>query len=272
MFNEFKSLELFRHQVASRVDKSIKRYADKSKTNADIIGGTVTSAFISLLVVYLGHGYVNQNNPWMAVLLLVFSLIVYIVAYFAYKGILKIVRNIYYNTKRHKDAMDQDAIKELIDNFDHIACDNNLVAKGFMSAFDNLGGNDDQDIKEFYYYEVLYYTEVAASITQEIVDQEDHCINTLDYKKHVDLHRIINQLDLIEKACTFLNDNIDDKCLVEDINLKSIIIHRILGIEEQTKSIRKKCVDFKSSYFSDSKVDAIPKLVEIKNNIKQKGN
>ena len=101
MFNEFKSLELFRHQVSSRVDKSLKQYADQSKENAEKIVSMIFSACASLLIAYLSHSYIEKDDPIKALIFFAFFIIIFVFLFFLSRWVSKKVESVVYNIKHH---------------------------------------------------------------------------------------------------------------------------------------------------------------------------
>lgn len=257
MFNEFKNLELFRHQVSSRVDKSLKRYSDQSKNSAEKITSTIFSACCSLVIAFLSHAYINQDNSCKTILSFLLFIAAYIAAYFISRFLSKIIEAIIYNLKHHGSQLTEREVKELIDDFYHIACDNNLIGKVFSKSFE---AEKDVDIKEYEFYELYYYVNVSADITLRILENASSCINTLQRVNAVDLHRLYNQLDMLMTAKSFLLDHIGDDELDAPDNLKLVIISQIFALEDKLKRIKKLCDEFREDNFSDSQVQLLRRM------------
>lgn len=186
-----------------------------------------------------------------AVILLGVFIVAYIGAYYLSHYIKKWLGTAAYNIKHHGQKLTDLEAKELVDDFDHIACDNNLVGKLFTKAFNS---EKDKDIKEYEFYELYYYVNVSSEITLRILENADLCINTLDKVTAVDLHRIYNQLDMLTTAKSFMLQHISDPDLDAPSNLKLVIISQIFALEERLKLIKEKCDCFLSDHFSDSQV------------------
>ena len=251
MYNDFKSLELFRHQVSSRVEKSLRHYAEQSKNSAEKLTSNVFSACSSLLVAFLSHEYINQNHNHQAIITFVAFVVAYILSFFIFKLVSKVFRSISYNLQHHGTGLSENEAKELVDDFDHIACDNNLVGKMFLRSYIT---ETDKDIKEYEFYEILYYVNVSANISLRILDNSDTCVNTMDKVTAVDLHRIYDQYDMLCAARVFLLEHIKDEEIDVPENLKLIIISEIFSLEKTLKKIKEKCDKFMSDHFSDDKI------------------
>ena len=242
MFSEFKSLELFRHQVSSRVEKSMRRYADQSKKSSEKITNNIFSACCSLLVSFLAYNYFAQNTPKKVIIPFLLFIIAYIIAYWASHWIIKGLSSAKYNLKHHGQTLTNLEAKELVDDFDHIACDNNLIGKLFTRAFES---EKDVDVK------------VSSDITLRVLENSKLCINTLEKTSAVDLHRIYNQLDMLTTAKDFLLNHISDKELDAPENLKLVIISQIYSMEEKLNRIKEECDNFKNDHFSDKQVELL---------------
>lgn len=211
MYVSFKNFELLRHQISTRIDRSIRDYASEINSNADTISSTIFSASFSLVITYVG----KENGVNGLIQFVIFS-VAYIIAFFAYRWLLKKARVWYHDSKRHGGAPSSREIKELIDNFDHIACDNNLIVRSFMHQYES---ESVLCLGTFEFYELLYYATVSANTTLSILDHSDTCINTLDEISRVDLHRIYNQLDMLKEAKEFLVNHCMDKRIYNNIGL-----------------------------------------------------
>ena len=178
-------------------------------------------------------------------------MVVYIIAYFIYKHILYLAEKISYNLKHHGTTITDREAKEYIDNFDHIACDNNLVGKEFIKIYSR---EKDIDLKSYDFYELYYYVNVSAEIMLSVLNNSEQCLNTLSTTTKIDLHRIYNQLNMSKSATKFLLDHIKDNDIALDYNLMLVIIFQIDKLSEKLDLIEEKCDTYKDQYFSDKQV------------------
>lgn len=249
MYESFKNFELLRHQVSTRIDKSLKGYSDESKSNADNISSTIFSACFSLVTTYVSEG---TNASRMNIF--VQFVIAYIVAFFVYKYVAKKIRKIYYHLKRHGGSTDNQEIKELIDNFDHIACDNNLIAREFMQKYQS---ENELCLSTFEFYELYYYAKVSAETTLSVLDHANTCVNTLSDSSRVDLHRIYNQLSMLLIIKDFLMANCVDIKIDIQPNLRLVLIDQIHRLSKILELIQLKCDEFRDTHFSDLQIKAL---------------
>ena len=249
MYETFKNFELHRHQISTRVDKSLKDYADDGKNNADNISSTIFSACVSLVIAYISEEFTTNTF-----LIFVLFLVAYPVAFLTYKFLLQKCRKAYYNTKRHGNKIKKSEIKELLDNFDHIACDNNLVAKKFLEQYEQ---EDQLELRTFEFYELLYYAKVSAEKTMSILEHSNSCINTLSNSSRIDLHRIYNQLNMLLVTRDFLLANCLDKRIDIHDNLRLVLIDQIHEVAKMLEKIQQKCDEFRDAHFSDIQVEEL---------------
>lgn len=249
MYVSFKNFELLRHQISTRIDRSIRDYASEINSNADTISSTIFSASFSLVITYVG----KENGVNGLIQFVIFS-VAYIIAFFAYRWLLKKARVWYHDSKRHGGAPSSREIKELIDNFDHIACDNNLIVRSFMHQYES---ESVLCLGTFEFYELLYYATVSANTTLSILDHSDTCINTLDEISRVDLHRIYNQLDMLKEAKEFLVNHCMDKRIEIESELRPVLIDQIHRLADKLDLIQTKCDSFREENFSPLQVDKL---------------
>lgn len=251
MFRSFKSLELFRHQVSSRVDRSLREFANQSKESADKISSTVFSACFSLVISFLSQEFINQGKIIKGIITFILFIAAYIIAYLLYKRISNIIDKICYNVRHHGTGMTEREAKELIDDFDHIACDNNLVGKEFIK---NYKREKDADLKEFDFYELYYYIKVSADLTLDVLSHSDLCVNTLTTSTGVDIHRLYNQLNMLISARDFLLNRIKSKEISLDTNLLLVVISQIDALSDKLLKIQEECDKFRDQHFSTVQV------------------
>lgn len=251
MYETFKNLELHRHQISTRVDKSLKDHADDGKSNADNISSTIFSACFSLVITYISEELTTNT-----ILIFALFLVAYIAAFILYRFLLQKFRKIYYNTKRHGKEIKRYEIKELLDNFDHIACDNNLAAKKFLEQYKQ---EKTLELSTFEFYELLYYAKVSAEKTMSILEHSDCCINTLSNISRIDLHRIYNQLNMLLVTKDFLLANCLDIKIDIHENLRFVLIDQIHEVAKMLEIIQQKCDEFREAQFSDIQVEELKK-------------
>lgn len=254
MYNDFKNLELLRHQVSSKIDKSLRQYAEQNKKDAEKITSNIFSACSSLLVSFLTYSHIQNHNYKMALLLFAIFISTYVIAYYASKIVTKKVTGIVYNLKHHQQKISEREAKEIVDDFDHIACDNNLIGKVFARAYNK---ETDIDIKEYEFYELYYYIRVSAQLTRKVLENRDICVNTMEYVKGIDLYRLYNQLDMLKTAREYLLDHVNDNEIDAPGNLRYVLVQQIVSLKENIDYIEGACNEFNKEHFSDKKTDAL---------------
>lgn len=251
MFRSFKNFELLRHQVSTRVDKSLREYAEQSKNSADKIASAIFSSCFSLAVSFVSSKFIKEDKFITALFIFLLFVFVYIVAYLLYKKISSWLEKTSYNLKRHKTKLSKREVKEYIDNFDHIACDNNLLGKEFIKKYNS---EKDTDLKAFDFYELYYYTKVSADITLDILEHSALCVNTLKTSTKVDLYRIYNQLNMLKKAKDFLIANHKGKEVDMQENLRIVLASQMDDLCDKLGEIEKKCDLFLEQNFSNEQI------------------
>lgn len=204
MIKDLKNLELLRYQLSSRVNKNFKKNSNQSQYSSDKIISAVFSAASSIVIGYLTDFLCDSKNFFGVILGFLSFVIIYLLVYFASKKFIKYVHNYTYNNAIHGKNISQEKIKEIIDDFDHIVCDNNLNVKIYIEAFD---AEKDNQLKEFIFYEIYYYTNVAAQKTSLVMKYNSECLNSLYKNSAIDVFRVDNQLNMMNSAKDFLKNN-----------------------------------------------------------------
>ena len=197
-------------------EKSFRAFARQNEEKSEQLASTVFSTALSLIASFLSEKYIQSFSTTLnvAMILLVFVggfVISYNVYILVFRKILRLKKGL----KRYARKESYIEIKELIDSFDHIACDNVLIAKEFMQHFDP---QNDQELSTFYYFEVIYYSKIAAKKTLRILNNPQVCINSENKTDAIDIFRIKNLCNILKQILEFICNHkalisIDDKML-----------------------------------------------------------
>ena len=202
ILQSFKSLELLRYYVGVNFEKTFKRYTTKTEEKIEQLASTVVSTPISIIVSWYVDHILCITNIIIEILVVFVSfvfgfLICYNIFLWIYRRFLKIKRSL----KKYKRKSTAHEIKEVIDNFDHIACDNILVAKEFMQHFDP---QKDKQLSTFYYYEIIYYAKNATDKILIILNNPQNYINSRYKNDAIDLFRIKNICNILVEISNFI--------------------------------------------------------------------
>lgn len=237
MLRSFKNLELLRYYIGINFEKNFRAFAKQNEEKNEQLASTVFSTALSLIASFLSTKYIQFFSVPLnvAIILLVFVvgfIISYNVYICAYRKILRVKKSL----KRYKRKTSAIEIKEIIDSFDHIACDNVLVAKEFMQHFDP---QSDLELSTFYYFEIIYYAKTAAKKTLKILNNSNNCINSKDKTDAIDLFRIKNLCVILKQILQFISEHkgeisIDDK-------MRPSLDHQVGLLEQDITKAYKKC-------------------------------
>lgn len=237
MLRSFKNIELLRYYVGINFEKNFRAFAKQNEEKNEQLASTVFSTALSLIASFLSTKYIQSLSVPLIVAIILFVFVVgFIISYnvyiCAYRKILRVKKGL----KKYKRKTSAIEIKEIIDSFDHIACDNVLVAKEFMQHFDL---QRDLDLSTFYYFEIIYYAKTAAKKVLKILNNSSNCINSKDKANAIDLFRIKNLCVILEEILQFISDhkseiNIDDK-------MRPSLDHQVNLLEEDITKACEKC-------------------------------
>lgn len=221
MFKEIKHLELTRHHLIVKTRKLMDRRQSEETSSFDKLNGVIFSSAFSLFTTLLLKFLFIDNNDRASLNQTVSASIFQVVLYFSLAIISYIVlysiSKICYNyisgkLKKFKAAVsthcpDYSAQKnkELIDDFDHIALDNLLLA---YESIDEMKTASNTQIATFYFYELIYYLKTAVAITSDITSQfrQKNCVNIEGNTDGVDLFRLINVQNMMSEIYMFIDE------------------------------------------------------------------
>ena len=265
MFKNYKSLELMRHHMLTKSKKVFYDHSQNESGGFNKLSEVVFSSALSLFLTYLAKFYFvdDKNIPLPVskiIILFILAIIIYCVLFVTirklYSNISEKIAHIRYQKSIHAPETSAQRIKELVDDFDHIAFDNLIIAYEFLDEFKSNEHN--VEITTFYFHESVYYLRTAINKTQEIVhpDVMKRCLNICGNANGVDVFRLINAHKIM---CEILNRieyefnnskssysliNTYNETLKESLKFQLTQIHRDVDIigercEEAKKQIKK---------------------------------
>lgn len=245
MIESFKNFERLRYRLSNdmrEIASSTKRNSNNAKNQvSNTIFATVFTSFVTEIAFkHDGNGYEIGK----VLILLILFILVYIISYALYNYIYKALSNLWDAEKVHKLERGPHKIIQIQKDFDNIACDSVLVAKSYIDTYNSLQNNSsNQNLKIFYYYEVMHYLDTAAEKTEELLFYKEECIRTMRTALGVDIYRIRNLTNIMEEIQTFLdqeyhnicNNNVPEKDAIE--YQYNQIKHKVNDIEDGLNSI-----------------------------------
>lgn len=246
MFSSFKNIELSRYSLSANLSKVEENLIKQNSSNVSLLAGSIFSGAFSVLATYASIKY-SSNFTWKIALLnvIVFS-ISFIISFYIYKIFCFIAKLIKNTIRKENLASTPSEIKQIIDDFDHIACDNILVAYEFQKSFES---EPNINVANYYYHEIVYYLKVSIDKTSKVMENGKNCLNTLITANKVDLFRVENLLDMMSEIYNFLNRNDIKSKIVIDPKLRSSFDSKISNIKVSIDNLKDSCDTFKKENF-----------------------
>jgi hypothetical protein len=245
-------LELTRHYVTEKTKYAIQEAVSQNKKNSSNLSEIVFSSSFSLLATFISEKFfLNTNSPlklatWLYVLLLIVRFILaFVISLLIFRKICKIIAKVYSNRVVHSPDISDPEIKEIIDDFDHVALDNLLIAKELTDSIPSLIQDGNKEIATFYYHEAIYYLGISVAKTTTILDgyHREKCLNINGNTLGIDLFRVYNAYSMMNIIINKLENLFDDITHPNDKMKSSLkdqkgrIISRIKNIKEISDEI-----------------------------------
>ena len=240
MFASFKNTELFRYFVRVDLNNGIDKILKQNKSSFSLIAGSIFSGSFSILGTYFGMKEIEYSSFCKIVITSALFTLLFVIGMGLFKVFIFLGSFIYNAVKKEKTPS-KTKVKELIDNFDHIACDNILISQNFINAYNDK--NTPIFLKEFYFYEVVYYTNVSLSIIQKLIYNKNLCINDKNNTNRIHLFRLENVLFMINDIYEFIDDN-KEKIGVDTVlqpsvnNMVAELYNKLDNLIKQCKKIK----------------------------------
>lgn len=99
--------------------------------------------------------------------------------------------------KRGVLLLDEIKCKQLVDEFDHTACDAIIFARNFALKIPNISNPEISESERYNYYEAIYYLEKAAKIARDVYTQRNGCISITNNPNGITIHRYENVIHML---------------------------------------------------------------------------
>ena len=233
MIDSFKNFERLRY----RLSNDMRELASDNKENSDSLKGqmsntvfaTIFSAFITEVALKdNGNGY----DFCMIMKMITVFVIIYITSYILYGFLYNKIMKIWKARKIYSINSGMDKMIQIQKDFDNIACDSILVARGYRNAYDELENiPSNKTLKIFYYYEIMHYLDVSCEKTEDLIKHKENCIRTMDEAIGVDIFRVVNIKSMMEELDGFLEGEFNNLCVDE---------HQKVAIQYQREQLKTK--------------------------------
>lgn len=259
MFKNLKYLELTRHHMYKKTKKAIKDFTNNEDSEFHKLAEVVFSSALSLFLAYLTENYfvpykTGHLKIMDIVILFLGGIVLYCLFYMCTKKIYAImskkIEDRRYNRQIHFPDVSTQKNKELIDDFDHIAFDNLIVA---CELLEEIKYTRDLEIRSFCFHEVIYYLKIAIRKTKEVThpDRREQCLNIFGNVNGIDIFRLYNIWDIMKKIHYQINEilkNNDEENTVQiyDDKLKNVLYFQIKEIGDDIEEIARRCDDAKN--------------------------
>lgn len=238
---------------------AIKDFTNREDSEFHKLIEVVFSSALSLFLTYLTETFFapDKSEPLKVLDLLILfvgGIILYCALYISirkvYAKISKKIENIRYNRQLNSPNVSAQKNKELIDDFDHIAFDNLIVA---CELLEEIQQSNDIEVRTFCFHEVIYYLKIAIKKTKDVThpDRRKQCLNIFGNANGIDVFRLCNILEIMNNIYSnlqsILKDNENKKTIQEyDKELKSVLQFQIKEIDCDIKEISNRCENAKN--------------------------
>ena len=205
MVDSFKNFERLRYRLSSDISQIADDLEANSSDTKKSLVNTIFATVFSGCITEVAFMSSTPQPLWSEIVKRVVAFVaIYIVAYGFYMALVPLVHRFFDLFNRKKThAKKRNEVDQCIKEFDNIACDSVLLARGYM---DDLSETNDQLLKKFYYYEIMHYLRTANVKILTLLVNEEKCIKKPNMNKGVEIYRIDNILSIEEKIFDFLMD------------------------------------------------------------------
>lgn len=238
MIDSFKNFERLRYRLSNDMKNLVADSKGKSDDMREQISNTVFATVFSAFVTEMAFSSDDTSFNFLTILCQIALFCgIYILAYIGYNFIyIKIVEQW---QKRKVNTLNTGTrmMIQIQKDFDNIACDSIIVAKGYEDLFSRLVNNSqNKNLRTFYYYEIMHYINAACEITVELIENKSQCIRTMQEATGVDIYRVLNIKDIMEEIVTFLDNEFTNIC--GGSSQESTINYQLEQVKKQIKYIK----------------------------------
>lgn len=242
MIDSYKNIERLRYrlnldlsEIKGSIDKNTSMWYEEmlvqisSAIISAMAAGVITSNGFSGLNDWFGVLFkkIFSNGTFSSIIAWVLCIIIFICVYILIFLLIELaIKKIKYN-KKNKDVNRQ-IYKDYQKEFDNIACDSIFVAFEYKKEYNNPEEKSN-NIRLFFFYEVLHYLQTACFTTRDLCKFKDRYIKVGNDLEGVDIYRIYNMIDLMNEILAFLEVEKERIAIDEESKGK---------VEDEIKSIK----------------------------------
>lgn len=214
MIESFKNFERLRYRLSNDMRELASQSAENSDSTKEQISGTVFATVFSGFITEMAFGDSSSGyNIHNIMKKIAIFIIVYIIAYIAYKLLNKLILVIWNIVKINSCEMGMDVMIQKQKDFDNIACDSILMAREYRDSYETIDDiSENRNLRIFCYYEIMHYLDAACDKTLSILENKTECVRTSDKATGVDIFRIINLKNMMDELRGFLDSHLEDIC------------------------------------------------------------
>ena len=218
-----KYIELLRFYLVEKIGEISESF---KTTIYDEVDNIISSIISAIFAVFISDAAIQLHGFWGVVLRTVLVVVIwFLLKYILLKALTRFGRTTLELEKSRKKQLEEEQIKNWVDQFDHIACDGMLLSRDYLrqySANQNLKDSE----KEFCVIEAFYYYKKSLTITARIVSHAESCVNGVNKDNgiakyrlrniYISLCEICNELLQILKKSQCADDFLNEFCLAHD--------------------------------------------------------
>lgn len=240
MVNSFKNFERLRYRLSNDIRQITSDNKETSDNLKEQISNTVFATIFSALITEVVFRDNGTGYDICKILKLVITFVlIYIISYMLYNYLYKQINQKLSERKIYSVTPDMISLIQIQKDFDNIACDSMLMAMDSKKAFQGLENTPENiNLKEFFYYEVMHYLDVTCDKTQDLIDNKDCCIRTINEATGVDIFRVINIKNIICELERFLDYEFPNVCKVEQ---RKETEYQLQELKKKVRNISENC-------------------------------
>lgn len=199
----YKNHELLRFHIAEKIDELNNTIKANDTPNFDEITGDILASLIDILVVILFSD--DSQNISCKIILIVVCVVLFIVISKGYSYISKRLKSYRVRKKKMMNETDSIGTEKTMRHFDNVAFDYLLLCHDYINKYEH---EEDKNIKDFYYHEVIYYCQNSVDRFSPIYMRKDLYIGKISDSK-IEIHRVDNFISILKDIGIFIKNNLE---------------------------------------------------------------
>lgn len=200
----YKNSELLRFHITEKIEELNETVERNGNNNFGELSGDIFASLIDLLIVLL-FGQTNEGLSCRNICVLIICILIFVPLQKGHVFIKKKMLDHKERAYKKLNNVGSEEIQKVIRQFDNVAFDYLLLCHDYINKYEK---EKDDNIREFYIHEVVYYCKNSIDRFSPIYTRPDlYVTREKNYTCKIEKYRVNNFISIIKDIASFIDSN-----------------------------------------------------------------